>query len=149
MLDGARRLDEEDLVCRRMLFLLIFQIQRPLKITEVADALSLRADKVQVIISRLCKPLASTYDGYFHLSHPSVREFFELYYQRHDSSLGVSFSGSHEFLAKKCLSCLQGDRYANLSHIGTYLQANHDEDVTIDVEAHPPADSFYDYASQF
>ncbi|KAK3939165.1 hypothetical protein QBC46DRAFT_316249 [Diplogelasinospora grovesii] len=151
LLDAVQRLNEDELKCRNALLLANFQAQRPLKISEIADAFSLRPDRAAIIISDLCRPLASTYGSFFHLSHPSVREFFELCDGTNDTSLGVSFSDSHGLLAEKCLSCLLSERYADLGRIGSYLAANNDEDAcgVDDADARPCEESFYDYASRF
>lgn len=149
LLSGVQRLSQDELECRKALLLAVFQAQRPLRTTEIADAFSLRPERAEIIISGLCKPLASTFGGFFHLSHPSVREFFELYHQAGDSTLGISFSDSHGLLAEKCLSCLLEERYADLHRIGSYLIANYDENARVDTDAQLCEGSFYDYAFRF
>ncbi|KAH8688945.1 hypothetical protein GQ44DRAFT_833163 [Phaeosphaeriaceae sp. PMI808] len=149
LLSGVQRFSQDELECRKALLLAIFQAQRPLRTAEIADAFSLRPERAEIVISGLCRPLASTYGGFFHLSHPSVREFFELYHQADDSSLGISFSESHSLLAEKCLSCLLNERYADLHRIRSYLIANHDENACVDTDAPPCEGSFYDYAFRF
>src|SRR3569833_1886573 len=146
---GDQELSQHQLDCRRALFLAIFQAQRPLRSAEVADALSMRPERAELAISDLCKPLARTHGGFFHLSHPSVREFFELYHQTDDISLRISFSDSHGLLAEKCLSCLLNPRYADLHRIGSYLMANHDENACVDTDTQTFEGSFYDYAFRF
>ncbi|KAF2967452.1 hypothetical protein GQX73_g6100 [Xylaria multiplex] len=149
LLGAAGRFSKNKLECQKGLLLAIFQTQRPLRIAEIADAFSLPPDRAEIIISSLCKPLASTYGGFFHLSHPSVREFFELYDKENDGSLGISFSDSHGLLAEKCLSCLLNERYADPNRIKSYLVANHDEKAHVNPDARPLEDSFYDYAYRF
>jgi tetratricopeptide (TPR) repeat protein len=149
LLSGVQRFSQDELEYRKALLLTIFQAQRPLRTTEIADAFSLRPERAEIIISSLCKPLASTFGGFFHLSHPSVREFFELYHQAGDSSLGISFSDSHGLLAEKCLSSLLEERYADLHRIESYLTANYDENSQAHTDAQPCEGSFYDYAFRF
>ncbi|KAI0541773.1 hypothetical protein GGR58DRAFT_454931 [Xylaria digitata] len=149
LLSAAKRFSKNELECQKGLLMAIFQTQRPLRIAEIADAFSLRPDRAEVIISSLCKPLASTYGGFFHLSHPSVWEFFEFYDKANDSSLGISFSESHDLLAEKCLSCLLNERYADPNRIKSYLVANNDEKACVNLDARPLEDSFYDYAYRF
>ncbi len=149
LLNGAQRFSQDKLECRKTLLLAIFQAQRPLRTAEVADAFSLRRDRADVAISELCKPLASTFGGFFHLSHPSVREFFELCHRAGDGSFGISFSDSHGLLAEACLSCLLRERYADLRRIGSYLMANYEENASVEPDAQPCEGSFYDYASRF
>ncbi|KAI1125325.1 hypothetical protein F5Y10DRAFT_11616 [Nemania abortiva] len=149
LLSAARRFGRDELECQRGLLLAIFQAQRPLRTVEIADAFSLRPDRAEIIISNLCKPLASTYGGFFHFAHPSVREFFEDYHEANDSSLGISFSDSHGLLAEKCLSCLLNERYADPGRIRSYLVANHDEKAHVSPDAQPLEGSFYDYAYRF
>ncbi|KAJ8122468.1 hypothetical protein ONZ43_g1346 [Nemania bipapillata] len=149
LLSAAHRLSQNELYVRGALLLTIFQAQRPLRTTEIADAFSLLPEKAEIIISNLCKPLVNVYDGLLRLSHPSVREFFELCRTTNDSSLGISFSDSHALLAEKCLSCLLDERYANLDRIGSYLVANHDGAKHVSSDARPLKDGFYDYAHKF
>ncbi|KAI1170940.1 hypothetical protein F4777DRAFT_591564 [Nemania sp. FL0916] len=111
------------------------ECQRGLTI-EIADIFLLQENRADAIISKLCTPLA-------------IREFFEQYHQANDNTLGISFFDSHSFLAEKCLACLSNRRYADLSHIGSFLVANHDEKARVDYDARPPANSFYDYAYRF
>ncbi|KAI1746680.1 hypothetical protein F4782DRAFT_523801 [Xylaria castorea] len=149
LLNATKRFSQSELECQKALLLVIFQVQRPLRTAEIADALSLRPDRADIIISSLCKPLVSTHGGFLHFSHPSVREFFEHYHDANDTSLGISFSDSHGLLAEKCLSCLLSDKYADLNRIGSYLVANHDEKVHVRLDARPLEGSFYDYAYRF
>ncbi|KAF4625609.1 hypothetical protein G7Y89_g12557 [Cudoniella acicularis] len=149
LLSGVHRFSTDELECRNALLLTIFQAQRPLRTTEIAHAFSLRPERAEIVISGLCKPLASTFGGFFHFSHPSVREFFELCHQTGDDSLGISFSGSHGLLAEKSLSCLLEERYADLHRIESYLIANYDENAHIYTDAQPREGSFYNYAFRF
>ena len=146
---GTQSFSREQLDCRKSLFLVLFQAQRSLRVDEIADALSLRPERADIIISSLCKPLVSTYGGLFQSSHPSVREFFDLYCQSDNNSLGISFSDSHVFLAEKCLSCLMRERFTDLHRIGSVLKANYGEDARDNVEAPAKGKDFYDYASRF
>ncbi|KAK4168220.1 hypothetical protein QBC43DRAFT_201581 [Cladorrhinum sp. PSN259] len=138
-----------ELSCRRSLLLIIFQAQRPLKTAEIKDALSLLPEKADLAIARLCKPLASTYGGILHLSHPSVREFFEELCQKADESLGIRFSDSDSLLAERSLTCLMDERYADLGRIASYLTANNDENFIMDENMEPPNRDFFDYAFRF
>ncbi|RYP45747.1 hypothetical protein DL768_007955 [Monosporascus sp. mg162] len=149
LLSGVQRFSQGELDCRKALLVAIFQAQRPLRPAEIADAFSLRPERAEIVISGLCKPLVSTYGGFVHLSHPSVREFFELYHKADDSSLGISFSDSHGLLAEKCLLSLLDERYADLHCIRSYLIANHDENARVDTDVPPREGSFYDYAFRF
>ncbi|KAK0707743.1 hypothetical protein B0H67DRAFT_588480 [Lasiosphaeris hirsuta] len=146
---NGRTLSYDELECRKGLLLMILQSQRPLRTAEIADALSLQPEGADILISRLCSPLASTFGGFFHLSHPSVREFFELLQKKNDRTLGISFSKSHDFLAEQCLSCLLGKEYGGLRRIGSYVLASYDENACIGTDAKPREGSFYDYASRF
>ncbi|KAK4223968.1 hypothetical protein QBC38DRAFT_35086 [Podospora fimiseda] len=149
MTTAAEMFTPPELACRRSLLLMIYQAQRPLKKTEIVDALSLLPEKSELVISRLCKPLASTYGGIFHLSHPSVREFFDDLDEKADNSFGIWFADSDSVMAERCLNCLMDKRYADLDRIANYIKANYDEKVIIDTDAEPPAGGFYDYAFRF
>ncbi|KAL7624126.1 hypothetical protein AAE478_005683 [Parahypoxylon ruwenzoriense] len=148
LLDSARLLDEKEVECRNALLLINFQAQRALKTTEVAEVLSLQPDRADQVIFNLCRPLVSTEGGFFHLSHPSVREFFELLAHTDDCTLGIAFSESHGLLAEKCLSFLLDEKYGNSIGMGRYLKENlgvqHADPTT-----QPRDTSFYNYASTF
>lgn len=149
LLDGAQGLSAAELECRRALFLIMFQTQQPLRTAEVADALSLRPERADMIISGLCKPLASSYGGFIHFSHPSVREFFDVYHQQDDHSLGISFADSHSLLAERCLTCLLDKRYADLHLIGKYLLASYSEQGSLYPDTAQHEGPFFDYAMKF
>jgi len=147
LLDGARTLGPDELECRRGLLTLAFQAQRPLKTAEVADAMSLWPGRVDGAISRLCSPLASSHGGFLHLSHPSVREFLEQ--SSDDGIFGMSAAESHNFLAERCLACLNREQYRELAPIRSYLLASYHEDAAVDADAEPRQDIFYEYASTY
>ncbi|KAK0652770.1 hypothetical protein B0T16DRAFT_406779 [Cercophora newfieldiana] len=149
LLNSDHTFDRDQLKWQRRLLLMSFQSQRQLKTAEIADALSLSPEEVVTIVSDLCSPFASVSDGVLHLSHPSVREFFEHCERRNDSSLGISASAAHGFLAEQCLACLQGEQYGELGRIRSYLLVNYHENPEVDADAKPREDSFYKYASEF
>lgn len=61
LLNGTRLFDRAQLNCRQSLFLVVIHAQRTLRVTAIADTMSLRPDRADIIISTLCKALASTY----------------------------------------------------------------------------------------
>ncbi|KAH6619654.1 hypothetical protein B0J18DRAFT_492436 [Chaetomium sp. MPI-SDFR-AT-0129] len=149
LVESASRMDEDEVNCRRDILLLCFQTQRALTTAEVADALALPPDRAENIISRLCKPLVSTYGGFVRYSHPSVQEFFESCHRSNeDISLGLRFADSHKLLAKKCLETLMREEHADLNRIGSLLRAGHGaDDVGIPAQS-SGEDGFYSYASR-
>ncbi|RTE73792.1 hypothetical protein BHE90_011776 [Fusarium euwallaceae] len=149
LLHPTPRLDDKETECRNAIFLLDFKSQRTLTVSEMGDALSLRPDKAEAIISRLCQPLISTRGGLFQLSHPSVREYFESCNQIPGTSLNFSFSDSHALLATKCLSALLDQAYANLESVTNYLKAASDRTHPVDVHMRPNDSGFYSYASRY
>ncbi|KAF4456163.1 hypothetical protein F53441_1647 [Fusarium austroafricanum] len=149
LLHPTPRLDKDETKCRNSIFLLSLQAQRTLLVSEIGDALSLRPDRAEAIISRLCQPLVSTRGGVFQLSHPSVREYFETHHEICEKSLGLSFSASHAFMAEKCLSCLVREEYGNLENLASFLKATFNRFHHINAHARPATSAFYAYASRY
>ena len=82
----ARSLDQEELVLRRQIFLLLVEASRPFTLDELAVFSALRCpdgflDKTGLLLDpkgkvlRLCWPLAMVIDNSVQLSHMSVKEF--------------------------------------------------------------------------
>lgn len=149
LVEASRALSLDELDCRRSIFLMDFQSQRPLQLAEISSALSLQPRKARQIVLKLCKPLITIEDSILRLSHPSVREFFEQYDFAHDTSLGIDFSMSHEVLAEKCLSILLKEENKDFERIGKYLTANHGENSILDTTTSSCEAKFFNYASRF
>ncbi|KAK3947908.1 hypothetical protein QBC32DRAFT_352879 [Pseudoneurospora amorphoporcata] len=147
--DPSRPLEDDERQCRNSIFLISFQTQRPLKVSEVADALSLRQDSAEETISRLCKPLVSVQGGLFQLAHPSVRDFLDHLSKANDISLGISLGDAHSLLAEKCISALLREKRVTLDSIASFLEVNYDQAKQVPDTAQPEKGSFYDYASRF
>lgn len=149
LIDSTQVLDNDRRACQKSIFQMSYQAQRPLRVTEVGDALLLRSDSTETIISDLCKPFITTDGGFIKFTHPTVLEFFESYDQpRDEKSPNMSFMDADGFLAERCLATLLDDRYSSLERIGRYLRANYNQQP-IEPGDSPPDHSFYNYASQY
>lgn len=148
--ESTAKLDKDEKKCRNAILMCAFRAQRILRMTEISSALSLRPDKAEQLIYRLCKPLISTREGILQWSHPSVLDFLENHDDLSGVGLPIGSMKSHEFLLQKCLSILMEEKYGQLDHIGRYLELNHMEDST-DAAADDTAEheSFYNYASKY
>ncbi|TKW52617.1 hypothetical protein CTA1_12552 [Colletotrichum tanaceti] len=148
-LSSGHLLTVEESECRGSILLLLLQAQRTLEISEIDDALSLRPDHTENIISRLFKPLVSTFDGVVQLAHPSVREFFESLERVNDCPLGISVSESHGLLAARCLLTLLKNAFGDLERLASCLRVNYDEKCDSELFSRSDHGSFYAYASRY
>jgi tetratricopeptide (TPR) repeat protein len=134
LVETAASLEEEDIIRRKEIFMLLAAGVRPLSVEEISVALALKTTgrlhedgdllldpKGEVL--RLCWPLAMVVHGEAHLFHMSVKEFLLRSAEPlTKGSVQFSVQQCHTYMARRCLNRLDHTKYAATNRMESLLR---------------------------
>ncbi|KAF2660328.1 hypothetical protein K491DRAFT_711829 [Lophiostoma macrostomum CBS 122681] len=160
--EAGRKLDQEQLMRRRSIFMLLTAATTPLSVDEISTALALESsnpclDPNDLLINPaeqimdLCWPFTRISAGNVHFVHYSMQEFLLLEnIQAHETSIHFTASESNGYMATQCLRRLLHHEGGSIMTLGPLLRSrsgNRTSDVEMGLKDIPSQWTFYAYAA--